>query len=163
MSEKAISAKKTLVQEVAESLKAAKSFVVFEYLGLTASQMTNLRAELHKNGGKLCVLKNNILDRAIQSSGIIGFENLITGPNAIAVGFEDEITPFKAISEVSKQAEVVKVKGAYLENAFVDTNKFKEIASIPGREGLYSMFLSCLQSPIRSFLYALKAVSETKN
>ena len=108
-------------------------------------------------------MKNNILKRAIELANIQGFDGMIVGPNAIAMAFEDEINPIKSVNDVATDFEVVKIKGAYLENNFADINKVKQIASIPGRDGLYSMFLSCLQSPIRSFLYAVKAVSETKS
>lgn len=163
MSQKAIQAKQNLVQAISNELKEAKSFIVFEYSGLTAKDITALRFELNKNNSKLYVLKNNILDRAIKEANITGFEGLIKGPNAIAIAKGDEISAIKSVSNVAKEFEVVKLKGAYLENSFLDVNKIKEIANIPGREGLYSMLLSCLQSPIRSFLYAIKAVSESKS
>lgn len=163
MSLKAIQAKQDLVQTIANELKQAKSFIVFEYSGLTAKDITNLRFTLNRSGSKLRILKNNILKRAIETADIQGFDGMIVGPNAIAMAFEDEINPIKSVNDVATDFEVVKIKGAYLENNFADVNKVKQIASIPGRDGLYSMFLSCLQSPIRSFLYAVKAVSETKS
>lgn len=163
MSLKAIQAKQDFVQTIANELKQAKSFIVFEYSGLTAKDITDLRFTLNKSGSKLRILKNNILKRAIETANIQGFDGMIVGPNAIAMAFEDEINPIKSVNDVATDFEVVKIKGAYLENNFADINKVKQIASIPGRDGLYSMFLSCLQSPIRSFLYAVKAVSETKS
>lgn len=163
MSLKAIQAKQDFVQTIANELKQAKSFIVFEYSGLTAKDITDLRFTLNKSGSKLRILKNNILKRAIETANIQGFDGMIIGPNAIAMAFEDEINPIKSVNDVATDFEVVKIKGAYLENNFADINKVKQIASIPGRDGLYSMFLSCLQSPIRSFLYAVKAVSETKS
>lgn len=163
MSTRAIEVKQNRVQAIAKELQEAKSFIVFEYLGLTARDITKLRFTLNKAGSKLYILKNNILDRAIQTANIQGFEGLITGPNAIAIASKDEINPIKAISDIASDFDVVKIKGAYLENNFISVNKVKELASIPGREGLYSMLLSCLQSPIRSFLYAIKAVSDAKS
>ena len=163
MSLKAIQAKQDFVQTIANELKQAKSFIVFEYSGLTAKNITDLRFTLNKSGSKLRILKNNILKRAIELANIQGFDGMIVGANAIAMAFEDEIKPIKSVNDVATDFEVVKIKGAYLVNNFADINKVKQIASIPGRDGLYSMFLSCLQSPIRSFLYAVKAVSETKS
>lgn len=163
MSKTAIQTKISLVQHFVDELKKSKSFIVFEYLGLTAKSITNLRFELNKNQAKMFVLKNNILKRAIDSLQIQGFEQLMQGPNAIVIGYNDEIVPIKAVSELAKEFDVLKIKGAYLDNQFIDASKIKEIASIPGREGLYSMLLSCLQSPIRSFLYAIKAVGDSKN
>ncbi len=150
-------------QKIADEIKRAKSFILFEYKGLNAAIITSLRKELTKSGSKMYVLKNNILSRALDASNIKDFDSLLVGPNAIAFGFEDEISVFKNIVETTKKNEFVKIKGGYFNGSFVDVNQIKSIASIPGRDGLYSMLLSCLSSPIRSVLYALKAVSETKN
>ena len=150
-------------QKIADEIKRAKSFILFEYKGLNAAVITSLRKELTKSGSKMYVLKNNILSRALDASNIKDFDYLLVGPNAIAFGFEDEISVFKNIVEITKKNEFVKIKGGYFNSSFVDVNQIKSIASIPGRDGLYSMLLSCLSSPIRSVLYALKAVSETKN
>lgn len=163
MSQKAIQAKEVQVQNIAEDLKRAKSFIVFEYSGLTAKNITALRTELHKSGSKMYVLKNNILRRALTEAGVNEFDGLVKGPNAIAIAFEDEIAPIKSVNDVAKEFDVVNLKGAYIENTFADESKIKALANIPGRDGLYSMFLSCLQAPIRGFLYAIKAVSETKS
>ncbi|GAA5414598.1 50S ribosomal protein L10 [Ureaplasma ceti] len=163
MSQQAIQAKEVQVQSITSDLQKAKSFIVFEYSGLTAKSITALRSELYKSGSKMYVLKNNILRRALKEAGINDFEGLVKGPNAIAIAFEDEIAPIKNVNNVAKEFDVVNLKGAYIENTFADQNKIQQLANIPGREGLYSMFLSCLQSPIRSFLYAVKAVSETKS
>lgn len=163
MSQKAIQAKEVQVQSITNDLKQAKSFIVFEYSGLTAKNITALRSELHKSGSKMYVLKNNILRRALKEAGINDFEGKVNGPNAIAIAFEDEISPIKSVNNLAKEFDVVNLKGAYIENTFADESKIKQLANIPGRDGLYSMFLSCLQSPIRGFLYAVKAVSETKS
>ena len=61
MSLKAIQAKQDFVQTIANELKQAKSFIVFEYSGLTAKNITDLRFTLNKSGSKLRILKNNIL------------------------------------------------------------------------------------------------------
>ena len=161
---KAIIAKKQEeTNKIVEEIKRSKSFVLFEYQGLSASSITNLRKDLTKNDSKMYVLKNNILSRAFKAENVEDFNNLLIGPNAIAFGFGDEISIFKSIVELTKKFDFVKIKGGYFDGNFVDVNAIKSIASIPSREGLYSMLLSCFTSPIRSVLYALKAVSETKS
>lgn len=160
---KAIIAKKEAkIKEISEFLKTAKSFVVFEYQGLDAGTITEVRKNMKKQNSKLFVLKNNILGRSLKSANIEGFDNLLVGPNAIAMAFEDEISVFKMIADIKKEFKFIKIKGGYINGSFLDEEQVKQLSSIPGREGLYGMLLSCLTSPIRSFLYAIKAVSETK-
>ncbi len=160
---KAIIAKKeSQVKTVSEYFSSAKSFIIFEYQGLNAATITSLRKSLKAAGSKLCVLKNNILDRSLKAANISGFESLMQGPNAVAMAFEDEISIFKMIADVEKEHKFIKIKGGYINGAFIDAAQVKELSAIPGREGLYGMLLSCLTSPIRSFLYAAKAVADTK-
>lgn len=150
------------VDHIAEIIKNSKSFIVFEYHGLTAANIFALRNVLHETNSKLFVLKNNITERAFSKANVEGFEGRLVGPNAIAVAMDDEVAAIKAVNDVAKEFSFVKVKGAYLENKFADTNKIDQIAAIPGREGLYSMLLSCFTAPLRNVLYGLKAVAEKK-
>ena len=143
-------------------IKSSKSFIIFEYSGLDAHTITKLRKDLFKANAKLLVLKNNILRRALEKANIKEFGDLV-GPNAIAWGTEDELAPLKEVFNLTKDNDFIKIKGSYVEGSFLDEEKTKSIASLPNREGLYSMLLSCLTGPIRGVLYALKAVSETKN
>lgn len=158
---KIIQYKDNLSSEISEKLKSAKSFIVFEYSGLTAAEMTTLRKNLFKTNSHVMIIKNNILRRALDKAGIKEFGDLV-GPNAIAWGEEDEIAPLKEIYSLSKDHDFMKIKGSYLENTFLDEAKTISMASLPGRDGLYSMFLSCLTAPIRGVLYALKALEEQK-
>ena len=159
---KIIQYKDNLSSEISEKIKSSKSFIIFEYSGLDAHTITKLRKDLFKAKSSLMVLKNNILNRALKKANISEFGDLV-GPNAIAWGTEDEIAPLKEVFNLIKDNDCIKIKGSYVEGSFLDEAKTKSIASLPNREGLYSMLLSCLTGPIRGFLYALKAVSETKN
>ncbi len=158
---KIIQYKDNFSSEISEKIKSAKSFMIFEYSGLDAKEMTTLRKTLFKTQSNVMVLKNNILQRALDKANIKDFGDLV-GPNAIAWGNEDEMAPLKEIYNLLKDHDFLKIKGSYLENKFLDEAKTKSIAALPGRDGLYSMFLSCLTAPIRGVLYALKAVEEKK-
>lgn len=148
-------------QSLAEELKGCKSFLVFEYLGLNAKEATALRRRLHEADAKMYVAKNNIFNRALKSAGIDKISD-ISGPNALIISKGDEILPFKEIDGIIKKYKFIKFKGGIIDNQLVDQQSLSQIASIPGREGLYSMLLSCLQAPIRNFLYGIKAVGDQK-
>lgn len=158
---KIIQFKESEVSKIADLMKASSSFLIFEYQGIDAPDMTAVRKEMLKSDANLHVIKNNILNRSLKKAGIDGFGELV-GPNAIAFGNSDEIAPLKIIHNLSKTNNCIKFKGSVIENKFIDAEKTISISKLPNREGLYSMLLSCLTSPIRGFLYALKAIEETK-
>jgi large subunit ribosomal protein L10 len=159
---------KTIIQtkeqeskKLAEQLAKAKSIIIFEYLGLTAKELTTLRKKLHAANAKMYVSKNNIYTRAINLAKLEGFISL-QGPNAILIANGDEITPFKELHEIMKTHTFVKYKDGILESNHISPDKLAKIASIPGREGLLSMLLSCLQASVRNLAYGIKAVGERK-
>ena len=53
-----------------------------------------------------------------------------------------------------------RLKGAIVEGKVVGVDTIKELSSLPNRDGMLSMLLSCLQAPVRSFACAVKAVAD---
>jgi large subunit ribosomal protein L10 len=156
-----IQAKEQESKELAAQLVQAKSIIIFEYLGLTAKELTALRKKLHMGNAKMYVSKNNIYNRAISLAKLEGFSPL-QGPNAILIANGDEIIPFKELHEIIKSHNFVKYKDGILEARHITPDELTKIASIPGREGLLSMLLSCLQASIRNLAFGIKAIGEHK-
>ena len=160
MSKAIIEQKAKATDEFVEKIKNAKSFLVFEYLGLSVKDLTDMRSKLHAEGASIEVVKNNVLNRALKASNIAVDD--CKGPNAVIICNDDEVCSFKAVADIAKKKTFVKFKFGYLENQIIKPDQLAQIASIPGRKGLYSMLLSCLTASLRSFLYGLNAVGKTK-
>ncbi|WP_027119681.1 50S ribosomal protein L10 [[Mycoplasma] testudinis] len=150
------------INEVGAVISQAKSFVVFQYSTMTAHEASAIRRELHQAGNKMFILKNNILRRAIAQANITVPDNLLVGQVAIAFGINDAFQPIKAVFKITKDRDHIKFKFGYLEQKVIDVNELNQIASLPSREELYSMFLSVLQAPLRKLMYAMKSVGEKK-
>ena len=160
MSKAIIEQKAKATDEFVEKIKNAKSFLVFEYLGLSVKDLTDMRSKLHAEGASIEVVKNNVLNRALKASNIAVDD--CKGPNAVIICNDDEVCSFKAVADIAKKKTFVKFKFGYLENQIIKPDQLAQIASIPGRKGLYSMLLSCLTASLRNFLYGLNAVGKTK-
>lgn len=163
MSKAAIDKKAELTNLLVDKLKNAKSFLVFEYLGLSVKELTAMRHQIHGDKATIEIVKNNILNRALKAINVVpNFEDF-SGPNALVLANEDEVVGFRTIHKIMEKHKFVKFKIGFLENKVVTNDQFAQIASIPGRKGLYSMLLSCLVGPIRNLLYGLNALKDTKN
>jgi len=149
------------VEELSKKIKDAKSFLVFEYLGLNAIQSSELRQKLFKGQAQMIVIKNNILNRALKVLNNPSIPES-TGPCAIIISNGDEIIPFKEVYDLSKENDFIKYKFGVLDGSLVDKNKLATIATLPGKDGLLSMLCSVLLAPLRNFMYGLKAVGEGK-
>ena len=162
MSEASIPKKAELVDAVAEKMKAAVSIVVVDSRGLTVEQDTVLRRNLRESAVEFKVIKNSILRRAAEKAGLEGFDDIFTGPSAVAFSNEDVVAPAKIINDFAKDAEALEIKGGAIEGAVSTKEEIQALAALPNREGLLSMLLSVLQAPVRNVAYAVKAVAESK-
>ena len=160
MNQAVLAAKSETVKEISEKAKKSQTIIVCEYRGLTVAQIQEVRRALHKEKAEMNVYKNSLVERAVDELGYNDLNSVLTGPNAIVFS-EDVIAGAKVIAKYAKRhKDVLVVKGGIVEGKFVDAQGMLEVAKLPGKEGLLSMFLSCLQAPIRSFACAVKAVAD---
>ena len=160
MNQAVLAAKSETVKEISEKAKKSQTIIVCEYRGLTVAEIQEVRRALHKEKAEMSVYKNSLVERAVDELGYNDLNSILTGPNAIVFS-EDVIAGAKVIAKYAKRhKDVLVVKGGIVEGKFVDAKGIIEVSKLPGKEGLISMFLSCLQAPIRSFACAVKAVAD---
>lgn len=161
MNQTIIDAKKTIVSEIAQKMKDAQSTVVVEYRGLTVAQITQLRRNLRAEGIEFKVYKNSLTQRAAVEAGADALAKDLLGPNALAFG-SDAVAPARVLSTFAKDNNKLVLKSGIVEGKVVGLETIKELAVLPNRDGMLSMLLSCLQSPVRSFACVVKAVADAK-
>lgn len=161
MNQAIIDSKKTIVTEIAQKMKDADSTVVVEYRGLSVAEVTQLRRDLRAEGVEFKVYKNSLAQRAAQEAGASDLAKDLIGPNAIAFG-ADAVAPARVLAKFAKKHDKLVLKSGIVEGKVVGVDTINELASLPNREGMLSMLLSCLQSPVRGFACVVKAVADAK-
>lgn len=162
MNQKIIDAKAEVVKEVSEKAKQAASITVVEYHGLTVAQITELRRSLKEVDAEMTVYKNSLVERAVDELGYKELNSALQGPNAYVFS-KDAIGGIKVIAKAAKLNEHLVIKGGVIDGKVMSAQDMKTIATLPGRDGLISMFLSCLQAPVRKFACAVKAIADKQN
>jgi len=154
-----LESKKAVVAEITESFKNASSVAVVEYRGLTVAEISELRKLLKAVDAKFGVYKNTLVQKASDSLGYNELDKYLSGSNAFV--FSSDVTGMpKVLAKYAKKNEKLVLKAGLVEGKFVNGDELKALAKLPSREGLLSMFLSCLQAPIRSFACTVKAVAD---
>ncbi|WP_018659970.1 50S ribosomal protein L10 [Allofustis seminis] len=159
MSEAVLQNKKQLVNELVEKFEKANAVVIVNYRGLNVTEVTDLRKQLREAGVEMVVAKNTMLRRAAEKMGYEGLDEVLTGPTAVAFGYEEVPAPAKIMTEFAKTAEPLVVKGGIVEGKVVTVEMIEAVAKLPSREGLLSMLLSVLQAPMRNTAYVLQAAN----
>lgn len=162
MNQEVLKAKETIVNEIVDRAKNSNSIVICEYRGLSVADLTKLRRSLRESDSLVGVYKNSLVTRAVDLLGYQDLNSILVGPN-IYIFSKDTIAGPKVLVKFAKTNDKLIVKGGVVEGKIVDVAQMKVIATLPGREGLISMFLSCLQAPIRNFACAVKAVADARN
>lgn len=147
------------VNEVADKFNNSASAVIVEYRGLTVAEVTELRRALRAENVELKVYKNTIAQRAADAVGEAGLNEFLTGPNAIAFS-KDSIAPSRILVKFAKKHPKLVVKGGFVDKNVVTADEIKTLSALPNKEGMISMLLGCLQSPIIKFACAVKAIGE---
>lgn len=159
MNQTVLEQKKQLVSEIADKMGKAASTVVVEYRGLTVAEVTELRRLLREENVEFGVYKNTMVQRASEQLGYNELLESLTGPNAIAVS-PDEVAASRILHKFAKKHDKLIVKSGVVSGKVVNADELKALSTLPNKEGMISMLLGCLQSPIRSFAATVKAIAD---
>lgn len=155
---KIIEKKQEVVNEIVNKVNESSTFVLFEYQGLTVSDMTELRRKLREAGSDLKIYKNTLTRRALNSINI-DMDSELAGPKAMAYG-TDAIAPIKVLSDFAKTHEALQMKIGMVDGEIADIDTLKKYASIPSRDGLLTMFAGGLMQTVRDFAICLDLHSQ---
>ena len=93
--------KAAAVAELVESFQESAGAVLTEYRGLTVKQLQDLRRALGENAN-YAVVKNTLTKIAATEAGVEGFDDLLTGPTAIAFINGDVVEAAKGLRDFAK-------------------------------------------------------------
>jgi large subunit ribosomal protein L10 len=135
--------------------KATAMFFV-DYAGLTHQQLEEARRELKDNDSEIAVIKNTLMNIALQEKNIDAKEKL-QGPYATLFSYSDGITTAKILTAFTKKYGLPKIKFGVFEGAIIDEAMITRLSSLPPKDVLVAKFLGTLNAPISNFVYVLNA------
>lgn len=159
---KAIELKSQVVSEIVEKLEKSSSAIVVDYKGLTVEEVTELRKKMREAGVEYKVYKNTLVILAAKELGLEGIVEYLEGPVAIAFGYEDVTVAARVLNDFAKDHKKLELKAGIVEGEIYDTDKIKQLATIPSKEVLIAKLLGSIKSPISSFARVINAIAESK-
>ncbi|MBR4659435.1 MAG: 50S ribosomal protein L10 [Clostridia bacterium] len=156
-----IAQKEQLVNELSEKLQKAQSVVVFDYRGLTVSEVTELRAQMRKAGNEYVIVKNSMVERACDKIGIdASVKEMLKGPSAFAIGYEDAVSPAKILKDAVKKLKKCEIKGGIVNGKVSDAAAIDALAELPPKEVLIARMLGSMMSPISGLAIVLDQIAK---
>jgi len=150
--------KKQMIDELASSLSRCTIAVATDYRGLTAKEMVQLRRRLTALGIEYRVIKNTLTRFAAEKASKKQLETFLTGPVAIAFGYDDVIKPAQVLREhIRSTGSVLQIKGGILGDRLLTAEDVANLANLPPREVLISRLMGQLQAPLQALHNVLSA------
>jgi large subunit ribosomal protein L10 len=150
--------KNHVIDEVTQLLSQTEVVYLADLFGMTVEKTSALRRKCFERNIQLHVIKNTLLQKAMERSGQ-DFSDLfpvLKGNTAIMVS-ETGNAPGKLIKEFKRVSDKLKLKGAYVGGAvFVGIEHLDALASIKSKDELIGDVVLALQSPMRNVIGALQ-------
>ena len=151
------SAKTEKVKKLASELETSTSAIIGTFAGLTASKDFELRKTIRNAGGSYHVVKNKLAARASEGTKIEAALQGLKGVSAVAYTAGDPVALAKALSTWVKDNAEFTFKLGIIDGKVIDVREIGELATMPGKEELFSKLLFLIQSPAQRLATVINA------
>jgi len=151
--------KSQVIEELTAQLAENTNIYLTDISGLDAGTTSNLRRACFKANVKLAVVKNTLLEKAMEASDK-DFGDLPTTlkGNTSVMYSETGNAPAKVIKAFRKKSEKPLLKGAFIEEAiYLGDEQLDALVDIKSREELIGDIIGLLQSPAKNVISALQS------
>lgn len=151
--------KAVAIEDLKAKLADANIFYIADISGMNADVTSNLRKACFKAGITLEVVKNTLLEKAMEASENVNYEELpsvLKGNSAIMIA-DVANGPAKIIKEFRKKSDKPVLKGAYInEEIYIGDDLLDSLVAIKSKEEVVAEIIGLLQSPAQRVISALQ-------
>ena len=156
--------KAVVIDNLVAQLNEYPHFYVTNIEALNAEQTATLRRKCFDSDIKLIVVKNTLLEKALERVNKADAElvNVLAGPTAVMLTNTGK-APAVLIKEFRKSCDKPVLKAAYVEGCvYVGDNQLETLCNIKSREELIGDIVALLQSPAKNVISALQGSAGQK-
>ena len=157
--------KSIAIEDLTAKLAEANIIYIADTSGLNADTTSNLRRACFKAGIKLEVVKNTLLEKAMEASAndYGDLASVLKGNSSIFIA-DIANAPAKIIKDFRKKSEKPAFKGAYINGEiYIGDNLLDSLASLKSKEEVVGEIIGLLQSPAQRIISALLNNAEKKS
>lgn len=142
------------VEAIKTKLGNAKSVVVFDYSGTSASEQVELRSRVKEAGGEVIVTKNRLVDVAVGRGKLA---DSLDGMNAFLFSYEDAVGAVKKLFDFHKDTDKLTIKQGVMDDKILSASEVEALSKLPSRDELLTKMVMVLKSPGTGLVNVLKA------
>ena len=145
------------VKVLTRELETSTSAIIGTFSGLTASKDFDLRRIIRATGASYHVVKNKLAAKASQGSKIEAALQNLKGVSAVAYTSGDPVVLAKALSTWVKDNAEFTFKLAIVDGKVLSVEEIGQLATMPGKEELFSKLLYLINSPAQRLATVINA------
>ncbi|MGB0294405.1 MAG: 50S ribosomal protein L10 [Flavobacteriaceae bacterium] len=151
--------KAQVVENLTAVLEGTSTVYITDISGLDAGTTADLRRACFKANVKMSVVKNTLLEKAMEASDKdFGELTTILKGNSSMMISDTGNAPAKLIKDFRKKADRPILKGAFIEEAiYIGDENLEALVSIKSKEELIADVIALLQSPAKNVVSGLKS------
>lgn len=140
--------KAAAVAQLVDQFRASAGAVLTDYRGLTVKQLEELRRALGQDAS-YAVVKNTLTKIAAKDAGVDGFDELLSGPTAIAFITGDAVLAAKGLRDFGRANAPLVIKGGVLDGRPLSPEEIAKLADLESREALLSALAGGLTAALQ--------------
>lgn len=145
------------VTQLAGDLQGATAAIIGTFTAMTASKDIDLRKIVRTAGGKYSVLKNKLAPKAGAGTQIEAALGGLKGVSAVAYTSGDPVALAKALAAWVKDNAQFTFKLGIIDGKILDVSEVNELATMPGKDELFSKLLFLINAPATRLATVLNA------
>ena len=151
--------KSQVIEELTAQLADNTNIYLTDISGLNAVNTSNLRRACFKANVRLAVVKNTLLEKAMEASekDFGELPSTLKGNTSVMYS-ETGNAPAKVIKAFRKKSDKPLLKGAFIEESiYIGDEQLDALVDIKSREELIGEIIGLLQSPAKNVISALQS------
>jgi large subunit ribosomal protein L10 len=149
--------KNAKVAMLASELQSSTSAIIGSFKGLTASKDFELRKVIRAAGGNYHVVKNKLAAKSSEGTKVEAALQGLKGVSSVAYTSGDPVALAKALSTWVKDNAEFTFKLGIVDGKVITVQEIQNLATLPGKEELFSKLLFLIQSPAQRLATVINA------
>jgi large subunit ribosomal protein L10 len=149
--------KNAKVAMLASELQSSTSAIIGSFKGLTASKDFELRKVIRAAGGNYHVVKNKLAAKSSEGTKVEAALQGLKGVSSVAYTSGDPVALAKALSTWIKDNAEFTFKLGIVDGKVITVAEIQNLATLPGKEELFSKLLFLIQSPAQRLATVINA------
>ncbi len=151
--------KQAQAESLHQALGKAQCIILSGFEGLTVAQDTALRRKVAQAGARYRVVKNSVIERAIQGTSAEPLVKTLRGTTSLAYTEGDPLKLAKALTAYARENPALVFKAGIVEGRVVSLADLHVVSNLPSRADLLAKGLFLIKVPAQRVTLTLSRVA----